>query len=76
MKSPMLPVCIAFASGIAIADTIAFGDGGNDVTILRQAGIGVAMDNATDDVKANADCVTTSVDDDGIANALQYFGVI
>ena len=62
--------------GIAIADTIAFGDGGNDVTILRQAGIGVAMDNATDDVKANADYVTTSVDDDGIANALQHFGVI
>lgn len=69
-------VAMTEADGIAIADTIAFGDGGNDVTILRQAGIGVAMDNATDDVKANADYVTTSVDDDGIANALQHFGVI
>lgn len=69
-------VAMAEAEGIAIADTMAFGDGGNDVTILRQAGIGVAMGNAVDDVKATADYVTTSVDDDGIANALKHFGVI
>ena len=55
---------------------MAFGDGGNDISIIRQAGIGVAMGNAGDDVKAVADYVTTSVDDDGIANALKHFGVI
>ena len=55
---------------------MAFGDGGNDIAILRQAGIGVAMGNANDDVKAVANYVTSSVDDDGIANALKHFGVI
>ena len=69
-------VAIAEAEDIAIADTMAFGDGGNDISIIRQAGIGVAMGNAGDDVKAVADYVTTSVDDDGIANALKHFGVI
>ena len=42
---------IAEAEDIAIVDTMAFGDGGNDISIIRQAGIGVAMGNAGDDVK-------------------------
>lgn len=67
---------MAAAENIAIADTMAFGDGGNDIAILRQAGIGVAMGNANDDVKAVANYITSSVDDDGIANALKHFGVI
>ncbi|MDR3093560.1 MAG: HAD hydrolase family protein, partial [Bacteroidales bacterium] len=54
----------------------AFGDGGNDISMLRHVAIGVAMGNATDDVKAQADYVTNSVDDDGIGNALRHFGVI
>ncbi len=62
--------------GIAIADTMAFGDGGNDIAIIRQAGIGVAMGNANDTVKAAADHVTTAVDNDGVRNALQYFHII
>lgn len=52
--------------------TVAFGDGGNDLSMIRQAGIGVAMGNATDELKRNADYITTSVDDDGILNALNY----
>lgn len=60
--------------GIAIDETMAFGDGGNDIEMLRHAGVGVAMGNALDVVKENADIVTTSVDDDGIANILnKYF---
>ena len=55
---------------------MAFGDGGNDVSMLRYAGIGVAMGNANDDVKAHADYVTTSIDEDGVANALKHFGLI
>ena len=55
---------------------MAFGDGGNDIEMLRYAGIGVAMGNADDAVKAAADYVTTSVDDDGIMNALKHFGLI
>ena len=62
--------------GLDISETMAFGDGGNDLSIIRRAGIGVAMGNAGPDVKAAADYVTTSVDDDGILNALVRLGVI
>lgn len=37
--------------GIKLEETMAFGDGGNDISMLRHAGIGVAMGNANDDVK-------------------------
>ena len=62
--------------GLNIDEAIAFGDGGNDIDMLRHAGIGVAMGNARPEVKATADYVTTSVDDDGIANALRHFSLI
>ena len=58
-----------------IAQTMAFGDGGNDIAIIRRAGIGVAMGNANDNVKAIADHITATVDDDGVAKALHAFGV-
>ena len=44
--------------------------------MILQAGIGVAMGNAIDALKHHADYVTTSVDDDGILNALRHFNVI
>ena len=56
--------------------TMAFGDGGNDSSMIRAAGIGVAMGNALESLKSAADFVTTSVDDDGILNALRHFGII
>jgi len=59
-----------------VSDTIAFGDGGNDIAILRQAGTGVVMGNATDEVKRHADMVTTAVDEDGILHALRQLKVI
>lgn len=62
--------------GLTPEATMAFGDGGNDISILRQAGIGVAMGNAGNEVKKNADFVTTGVDEDGIEHALKAFGVI
>lgn len=62
--------------GINPGETMAFGDGGNDISIIKAAGIGVAMGNAGNDVKTVADYVTTSVDDDGVRNALKHFGVI
>ena len=68
----------AFAAqlGLDMASTIAFGDGGNDIAMLRAAGMGVAMGNAADDVQAAADLVTDDVDHDGIANALTRLGAI
>lgn len=62
--------------GLDLSETMAFGDGGNDISIIRQAGIGVAMGNAGDNVKAAADHITTSVDDSGVMNALRHFDVI
>ena len=56
--------------------TIAFGDGGNDTSMILLAGIGVAMGNAIDELKQQADYVTTTVDDDGIFNALRHLKVI
>ncbi|MGG0736355.1 Cof-type HAD-IIB family hydrolase [Niallia taxi] len=55
-------------------EMIAFGDGHNDATMVEYAGIGVAMANAVDDLKAVADEVTRSNEEDGIAYTLsRYF---
>ena len=62
--------------GLDSQHTMAFGDGGNDSSMIRTAGIGVAMGNALDLLKQEADYVTTSVDDDGIWNALRHYGLI
>jgi len=52
---------------------IAFGDGMNDMSMVRYAGIGIAMDNAVQDLKDIAQYVTTSNDEDGIAKALYRY---
>ena len=52
---------------------MAMGDSHSDMIFLERAGIGVAMGNASDDVKAIADYVTLDADDDGAAFALQTF---
>lgn len=62
--------------GLTREEVMAIGDGGNDIPMLRHAGTGVAMGNASDEVKAAADYVTTTVDDDGIAHALRHFGIV
>lgn len=62
--------------GIDLKDTMAFGDGGNDIPMLKHVATGVAMGNAGNDVKAVADYITTSVDEDGIWNALKHFDLI
>lgn len=69
-------LAMAEAEGIDLAHTIAFGDGGNDLSIIQQAGIGIAMGNAIPELKAAATYTTTGVDDDGILLALRHYGVI
>ena len=51
-------------------ETLAFGDGANDIEMLQWAGIGVAMGNAEQIVKDHADFVTTDVDHEGIEQAV------
>lgn len=54
---------------------MSFGDGGNDISMLKHTAIGVSMGNAAEEVQAEADYMTSSVDDDGIIKAL-WFSVI
>ena len=56
---------------VSIEQTMAIGDTENDISILNTANIGVAMGNATPEVKALSDYVTTSNEEDGVANALK-----
>ena len=57
--------------GIDPAQVISFGDAANDIPMLEAAGMGVAMGNAQEAVKAAADMVTLSNNEDGIAAALE-----
>lgn len=52
-------------------EMVAFGDGHNDATMIEFAGLGVAMDNAQAPVKACADFISLSNDEDGVAYALE-----
>ena len=63
-------------AGITREEIIAFGDAENDLDMIRFAGIGVAMGNAAEEVKAVADYVTADIDDDGIEKALKHYNLI
>ncbi|WP_326983896.1 Cof-type HAD-IIB family hydrolase [Chryseobacterium sp. MYb264] len=62
--------------GIDVSETMAFGDGGNDISMLKFVKIGVAMGNANENVKEIADFTTEEVDNHGIELALKHFGVL
>jgi len=62
--------------GLLPSQAIAFGDGENDIEMLRCAGIGVAMGNGSPAVKAAADHIAPDTDDDGIWRALHHFGLL
>ncbi|MBQ9005881.1 MAG: HAD family phosphatase [Atopobiaceae bacterium] len=57
--------------GISPDEVMSFGDAQNDLTMIKWAKVGVAMGNAVDEVKAEADYVTSSNNEDGIADALE-----
>ena len=59
--------------GILPEETISFGDGQNDLSIIRFAGLGVAMGNAVDELRNAADEVTLSHDEDGIAHIIERY---
>lgn len=62
--------------GMTTDNLMTFGDSHNDISMLRYAGIGVAMDNAEPEVKAAADYVTDSNEHDGVATAIYHYGVV
>ena len=73
-RSAMLEILRRY--GIQSSECIAFGDSENDIEMLRAAGIGVAMGNATPDCLAAADYITADCDDDGLLKALEHFELI
>ena len=67
---------ICTLTGISMAQTIAFGDDRNDLEMVASAGIGVAMGNAIESVKAAADYVTDTCENLGVVKALAHFGLL
>ncbi len=59
--------------GVPMEQVLAVGDSGNDVEMLQAAGIGVAMGNALDSVKAVANDVTRTNDEDGVAAVIEKY---
>ncbi len=59
--------------GVSMKQTMAIGDSENDYSMINAAGIGVAMGNATDDIKEIADYITTSNEEDGVGEAIKKF---
>ena len=59
--------------GIDPKETVAFGDAENDIPMLKAAGLGVAMGNAGEAVKAAAHVVTATNNEDGIAHCLEPY---
>ena len=59
--------------GLDISETVAIGDAHNDTEILQTAGLGIAMGNASDEIKKLADFVTLDNDSDGVAAAIEKF---
>ena len=59
--------------GVPHEGTMAFGDGLNDLSMIKDAGIGVAMSNACDEAKALADYITLSCDENGVACGINKF---
>lgn len=59
-----------------IKDTIAIGDGFNDLPMFEKAHLSVAMGNAPQEIKDKADIITTSLDEDGVYNAFKELKLI
>ncbi|MDR0898989.1 MAG: Cof-type HAD-IIB family hydrolase [Lactobacillaceae bacterium] len=64
---------LAEGLGLSLDETMSIGDQGNDLSMIEAAGTGVAMGNAVDEVKAAAQFVTKTNDEDGVAFAIEKF---
>lgn len=67
---------VAEIYGFEREDIIAFGDGNNDMEMLAYVGVGIAMENAKEELKAVSDFVTLSNNDGGICHGLREYGLI
>ena len=68
--------CVIRYFNADIKDTIAIGDGFNDLPMFEKAHLSVAMGNAPQEIKDKADIITTSLDEDGVYNAFKELKLI
>lgn len=61
--------------GITMDQVMAAGDSLNDIKMIQEAGVGIAMDNAQEAIKKVADYITDSNDNDGVAKAIERFAL-
>ena len=59
--------------GVTMEETMAMGDSENDYSMINAAGIGVAMGNASEELKAIADYITTTNEEDGVGEAIKHY---
>ncbi len=59
--------------GTTMEETMAIGDSENDFSMINAAGLGIAMGNASDDIKSIADYITTTNEEDGVGEAIKKF---
>lgn len=71
-KGPGL-MALAERLGLTRDEVMAVGDSGNDRTMVELAGLGVAMGNATEDIKQAADVITADNNHDGVAQAIEKY---
>lgn len=62
--------------GADVKDTVAIGDSLNDLDMVKHANIGIAVGNASEELKKHADYITDDIHDDGIYNAMKHFDFI
>ena len=62
--------------GEDIQNAVGIGDSENDLDMIQECGIGIAMGNASEAVKKAADWITSDIDEDGIWNAFSHLGII
>ena len=64
-------MAVADALGIPMAETIAIGDHLNDISMIQAAGLGIAVENAREEVRRAADCITAGNNHDGVAIVIE-----
>ena len=78
LASPMISkgTGLAFVAahlGLSVGDTVAFGDGENDLELLERAGYGIAVENGDEELKARADWICPGVLEQGVAQVLEAY---
>ena len=59
--------------GIEQHEVIAVGNAGNDLSMVQYAGLGIWVDNVSDDLRHHADYIVASNENDGVAEVIEKF---